>query len=395
MRSSTRSCETSGRFPRVLRVAWILACAAFLAAGAGPARGGDESADEDASLAVAFILEEDIGTVPAGGGAMAAAGLGAGEKANLAVSPDLSVLAYVHLDPEEAKYKLALYRFPERTVRVLCDLQWQPPRPLAFSPDGRWIAVVDAASAMKHEVVLVSVEDGTRRVVVSGADLWDGPVFSGTGALAWSTVMDAQYTGRLLTRSLANGLETKIRVSARMSEKKTAGRSRDADNPAPLSVSPDGRTALWLDWGARNPTRRQLVVVDLGGGGQRWVTDTEKGCLGARFSPDGKRIAYVALAPERGKTGIYVCGRAGEKPELVATFVRQPYRGWMCSWSPDGRFLVWAGKEASGLPGHREVYRVTLETKAIVKLTDNDGSECYPVWVRTGIQTGNAEGRMK
>jgi Tol biopolymer transport system component len=286
------------------------------------------------------------------------------------------------MDPEEANYVLVVYRFADRRMRKVAGLSWQPPRPLAFSPDGRFLAVVDGNQVtQKHRIVLVDLKGGPGKVVAEDAAVWDGPGFTGPGFLAVATALDRQYTNRLFLLNVANAKERKLHVSSRLSESKSAGRERSADNPAPLSVAPGRKEILWLDWGRKHPEKRQLVLVGMTQASVRYVTDDPGGCLGARFSPDGRKIAYAAPAPTQGKTGIYVAGARGGRPEKVTEFVRQPYRGWMFSWSPDAKSIVFTGKERGGTLTPRELWRVDVETKETKRLTNNEVCECYPEWV--------------
>jgi len=341
-----------------------------------------QDAEDDSHWILASLAEDDLCLVSPKGGDLVFLELPPGEKANLALSPDRKRVAFVHLDPEEARYFLMSYRFSGHKLEKLAELAWQPPRPLAFSPDGRWIVVVDGnAVTHQHRIVLVDLKGGPNRTVAEDASVWDGPVFVSRGALAWATALDRKYTNKLLVMGVFNGTERKIHVSSRQSESKSEGRVRNADNSSPLSVSPDGSRLLWLDWGKAHTKKRQLVSVGLKTGSFRYLTDTEGGCYGASFSPDGKWIAYVAPSDQAGKTAIHVTDRAGGKNEVVVHFVKQPYRGWMFSWSPDSRSIAYPGKEVGGTVTPRELWVVDVKEKKPERLTENEVCECYPVWV--------------
>ncbi|UJP38750.1 S9 family peptidase [Cellulomonas palmilytica] len=79
-------------------------------------------------------------------------------------------------------------------------------------------------------------------------------------------------------------------------------------------VSPDGRWVVFVRSGGG--AKPQLYVVEASGGEPFRVTDQPLGAGQPRFSPDGRRIAYVARVPEDGR---YVAdGDPGaERPRLI------------------------------------------------------------------------------
>jgi Tol biopolymer transport system component len=341
--------------------------------------------DEAPSWLIAYFFDDRLATAPAEGGASDVHALPEGEKANLAVSPDRKHLVFILVDPKEAKHCLMRYHVQTRKLDKLADLTWQPPRPITFSADGNLVAVVDAnPDTLKHRVLLMNMKTGKPRKVLDEEAIWDGPVFMRSHALVWSTVSDRQLSKRLSIFYLGNGATRKLYTSQKVSPKKSVGREQTADNPCPLWVSPDGGKLLWLDWGKKFPTKRQLVLLNPRSPSPRYITDIEKGCLSAKFSPDGKWIAYVAFGPGPGKAGIFILKPGDPNAELVAAFLKQPYRGWMFSWSPDSKRIAYVHKEKTGVDQFREIYVVDIEEKEPLRITENTYSESYPVWVEKG-----------
>ncbi len=83
------------------------------------------------------------------------------------------------------------------------------------------------------------------------------------------------------------------------------------------AVSPDG---LWVAFVRAEPKGRpQLHVVELAGGEPVRLTDAPLGVADPRWSPDGRRIAYVARVPEDGR---YVPDGdpSAEAPRHITTF---------------------------------------------------------------------------
>jgi Tol biopolymer transport system component len=122
---------------------------------------------------------------------------------------------------------------------------------------------------------------------------------------------------------------------------------------------------LALPEGDGEPTERRLVAT----------ADGEKLKHAEHaWSPDGTRLAYTVhrpkLAPHVAVTDV-ADGRTrvASPPGLRAT---------MPSWSPDGRYLVFAATE--GDPAALDLYAVRLDDGAWVRLTDAPAPDWLPRW---------------
>jgi dipeptidyl aminopeptidase/acylaminoacyl peptidase len=105
-----------------------------------------------------------------------------------------------------------------------------------------------------------------------------------------------------------------------------------------FSLSPDGR---WVAYSVGTPdveenrTRTGIWLQPVEGGEARKLTSAEKRDSDPKFSPDGKRLAF--LSNRDGSSQIYVQDLSGGEPVQAAAFPAD-ISGFR--WSPDGRFFV-------------------------------------------------------
>jgi len=99
-----------------------------------------------------------------------------------------------------------------------------------------------------------------------------------------------------------------------------------------------------------------------------------RGIVRPAVSPDGASIAFTALGD------LWIVAADGGKPRPLT---RDAYLDSDPSWSPDGRFLVFASDRAGGMDlwilevgGEKE--------RALTRLTDSDGAEFGPAWSPDG-----------
>jgi TolB protein len=146
-----------------------------------------------------------------------------------------------------------------------------------------------------------------------------------------------------------------------------------------LTLSPDGERILYWTgtW-----TAMKMFVSGLDGSGARQITDGSGAAWGARWSPDGKRIAFG----NRDSGGIlqtHVMNADGSGRRQVTRFDRSDGSAQMPSWSPDGtRLAVQSG--AKDVPAR--IWVVNAMTGAAEKLGANAGpyADEVPVWFPDG-----------
>ena len=138
-----------------------------------------------------------------------------------------------------------------------------------------------------------------------------------------------------------------------------------------VDLSPDGSMVAYVKQNGSGKSDIYVQRVD----GRRAIKLTESGVEDRHpsFSPDGKRIAFVSAADERG--GIFTMGATGEARRRLTDF------GFSPDWSPDGRHLVFATKPTDSLYfnlGDSALWLLDLETPESHELFMGDASQ--PKW---------------
>ena len=138
--------------------------------------------------------------------------------------------------------------------------------------------------------------------------------------------------------------------------------------------SPDGRTLAFSSHGPPvegNPGSVYTIAVDPATGlpvadPVRVPLDGFQGyAMGARFSPDGERLAFYGRSFEDGRVTVYTVAAAGGIPAAVVTFVNgEPYSA--PEWSADGASLFYSRNDGSG---PFQVWRVDIPTGATEQVT--------------------------
>jgi len=120
-----------------------------------------------------------------------------------------------------------------------------------------------------------------------------------------------------------------------------------------------------------------VAVFDLDSKEVKYLDEGGKSCR-ARFSPDGKKLAYVSSKAD-GKGDIWIMEIDGSSKKRV-TFRDDTY-DYFPVWSPDGRFIAFNSSQQHDLKGDWKLFIIELETSKILPLFDSPGNDIFPDWV--------------
>jgi Tol biopolymer transport system component len=123
---------------------------------------------------------------------------------------------------------------------------------------------------------------------------------------------------------------------------------------APRHWSPDGELLLYEDFSAGRRDWRQLWLLEIARGKTRRVSTTPSNTYQGRFSPDGRRIAYVS--DESGRPEIFLADASGgSQPRRVSHSggVLPRFRGdgaELFFFQPDGMMMAVSPSDETAAP---------------------------------------------
>jgi Tol biopolymer transport system component len=290
---------------------------------------------------------------------------------------------------------------------------------LAWSPDGKFLAIVDKESEQASaSIFLLDVETREkRRLTTPPSGFWDGAsAFSPNGrSLAfqrghgtfppsdiyvlplsasgqplgeprqithdnsWIDGLDWAEDGRSVVFSAGRGSVAALwRVAASGGEpKRLKVGGSDALWP---SVSKKGNRLAYT-YGIRDANVWRVAAPGAGGAdaaaaGSMRITHSPAYDMQPAFSPDDRKIAWVSS--HSGSAQIWVCNSDGSQPNQL-THLDGPGTH-LPHWSPDGRQIAFAG----GGRGLWHVYVIGAEGGAPRQLTTGDFVEILSSWSRDG-----------
>lgn len=248
-------------------------------------------------------------------------------------------------------------------VRRLTDNTWDDRYP-RWSPDGKRIAF--SANPKGNFDLFVMDADGGNLAAVT-----DSP--EDEVDVAWSADGNSLAFTRDARRTGGDYSIRTIDLGSRQWTEPVAGFRRSEGLPDVSPVSGDiaftGKRLLG-GWDVFLFEARTRSVRDLTTGGN---------ACRSRFSPDGRRIAYVSGDAD-GKGDIWVMNADGSGKERIT--LRDETYDYFPSWSPDGTQIVFCSNRTDKYAdkGDWGLYIVDVRDKSVVRLLDTPGRDVFPDW---------------
>lgn len=116
----------------------------------------------------------------------------------------------------------------------------------------------------------------------------------------------------------------------------------------------------------------EIFIMDTDGKNEKRITHKKGYDSGAKFSPDGKKIAFYGPNEDE-NFELYLMNSDGSN---ITNLTNDTLEDYSPSWSPDGKWIAYS----SGTPTQYDVWVIHVETKRKIRLTDQPKRNETPVW---------------
>ena len=254
-----------------------------------------------------------------------------------------------------------IYLMTNNSITQLTDNTWDDEYP-AWSPDGTQIAFT--ANREGHYDIFMMETDGSNiiRLTTSKANEKEPSWFPDGKSIAYSSEIKKFIRKQL---SLWH-----VDIQTKKTKRIIPGYNKGHAIP---HVSPKGNLLTFtgkrtMGWDAAMYDRQKNDVQFLDEGG--------KSCR-ARFSKDGKKLAYVSSKSD-GKGDIWIMNPNGT--EKIRLTERNETYDYFPAWSPDNKFVVFNSSKQHNHNGDWALYVIDIETRKARLLFDSSGSDVFPDW---------------
>jgi len=265
--------------------------------------------------------------------------------------------------------ELVLISVADGSARVLKQLEWRGPERVFLSPDSKYLAfdVLPSSGAAGRDIHVIAIETGRETAIVEHP--------ASDGLIGWSN------DGRQLLfgsdRTGTWGIWMQAVVDGEPKNEPEMIRS-DVGPGVSLGISRSGTVFMFRTVGSRDV---RVARLDLAAG--RLLESPRSlsrgfvaGAATPSWSPDGRFLAYQAC------DGSCVAIRSTESGEVRTLqgsllFTRDP------RWAPDGKSVVVAARNPQGQNG---IFRMDVETGSVTRLVDGPGFGAQPQWSPDGAK---------
>jgi Tol biopolymer transport system component/serine/threonine protein kinase len=230
----------------------------------------------------------------------------------------------------------------------------------AFSPDGKFLAFVRAASAGVFDIYIIPVAGGEpRRLTFDNTQVKSLAWTSGGREIVFTSWRGGSISNLWRISAAGGSLERVVGVGQRVF---SPAISRQGDSLAYTQSLDDMN--IW-----------RLEVPGSGGrtGPPTRLISSTQWEVGAAYSPDGKRIVFAS--DRTGSWELWVSDSDGSNPiQLTSSFAGSP------RWSADGRQIAFDARPQDNY----DIYVISAEGGSPLRLTTEPSEDVAPSWSRDG-----------
>jgi Tol biopolymer transport system component len=247
------------------------------------------------------------------------------------------------------------------------------------SPDGSHIAFVSDRGGGEDDVFVVA-SDGTKETQLTRRPEEEGNV-------QWSS--DGK---QIVFSRFADGTS---RIFAIGIDGKNEHEVGSVPGRGP-TFSPDGKRLVYMAGGSWTTTKLMVSAAD--GSNAQQINDGTSIAWNNHWSPDGTRIAFTGKKDPKSELAIFIVNSDGSDPHQVSHIVQQEGHAQWPVWSPDGRQLAIQVNNLKEKNAH--IWIVDVATGEASKLAAHDRPylDETPSWFPDGRRIAfqsNRSGRME
>lgn len=256
-----------------------------------------------------------------------------------------------------------IYLLSTAGLRKLTDNDWQDEYPL-WSPDGKWISYSANPRGNYDIFIMDAAGSGIRRITTSARDEIEQAWFPGGRKMAYTEEVRRPLGRRYSLRSVDLGSG----AVGRMAPDFGGSAALPNFSPAGPIMAFTGKKTMGWDIYAYDLEKKTYAQLTEGGHACR-----------PRFSPDGRKIAYVSHEAD-GKGDIWLMNPDGSGKERLTA--RDETYDYFPAWSPDGRHIVFASSRDTMYADRGEwaLYVVEVASRRVELLFDGAGRDVFPDW---------------
>ena len=240
----------------------------------------------------------------------------------------------------------------------------------AASPDGRWLAFVRIAHGPSTDLYVQSLAGGPAERLTNDAKDIYGVTWRPDGR---SLVFSSDRMGE---RTL---WELPVRVPALGGLPKPAGAPAPVPSVGNNALHPSfskGKSGLRLAF-QRTAWDTNLWQGDLSGSSPKALQPSSRLEFAPAISPEGMRVAFTSQRD--GETRIWISNRDGDG--LIRLGTPPGFDARSARWSPDGRGVIFEGREANA---GANIYSADLATGRIRRITSGSSDDVRPTYSGDG-----------